>query len=29
MHSVVETSVFIRDATRAGLSDDERADTSI
>jgi hypothetical protein len=26
MHSVVETSVFIRDATRAGLSDDERAD---
>jgi hypothetical protein len=26
MHSVIETSVFIRDATRAGLSDDERAD---
>ena len=25
MHGVIETSIFLRDAARAGLSDDERA----
>jgi len=25
VHSIIETSVFIRDAARAGVSDDERA----